>query len=241
VCLTVGNLRLLSEQRLSIVLTQFAAIQFGILLCGLAMMAWVTAQSSGESLEIQQRHDSIGVVLSALATAAFSLTGTMAILVYLRGRHAGDVGNATVVHVAELSGLAYRRPLAAICLSACLMTLGGWPLMPGFWVRFRLLVALQPLLLESPKVLMLGLLILANLAVTAVLSGKLLITMFVNRPWGRLSVGGARPAICSGVFVALLLLCGGLAPRLLTQWTQPIASDARTSVPETALPADRLP
>ncbi|MEO1995273.1 MAG: hypothetical protein ABGZ17_08355, partial [Planctomycetaceae bacterium] len=111
VCLTVGNLRLLSEQRLSIVLTQFAAIQFGILLCGLAIMAWVTTQPSRAAWEIQQRFDNIGVVLSALATAAFSLTGMMAILVHLRGRNAGDVRNATAVHVAELSGLAYRRPV----------------------------------------------------------------------------------------------------------------------------------
>ena len=220
VALTLSNLRLWSERRLSLVLMHFAALQMGIILCGLATILWRTTQSSGAWVAVGLDPGMGRVVCSGLGTAALALTGMSAVLLYLRGEHPLNEKNQTAVHLQELSGLVHRHPLAAVCLSACLMALSGWPLMPGFWVRVELLVAFQPLLVESPTVLILGLLILANLMWTAAACGKLLLMLFVNPPLGRLSRGGTRSALYAAVVVAALLTCAGVAPRLMGQLSQ---------------------
>jgi NADH-quinone oxidoreductase subunit N len=127
------------------------------------------------------------VVYALMTLGTFGVIGALAI----KGRG--------VETVDDLAGLGWSRPLAAIALSICLLSLSGIPPLAGFWGKFEVFAAamVAQRRAEDASFLLLAIIGMLSAAVGAYYYLRLIVVMYFRPSAGPVEVRGGWPVVLS--------------------------------------------
>ena len=233
-CLMVawGGALVWRERRTRPLLVGLIVLLFGVWLLGIAVAAWEAAKPSGFRAA-GGLPDGSAAELACITADALALLGVCSVLSSLRR------GEDRVEHFDGLSGLIRQRPLAAIALLACLLSLCGVPPLPGFWGRWFLWIAAwTPHHISGFTGLFdphLGLLLDCLLALTAQLIVAATIlravqSLLLDEPLGRVDLRSRSAGAWTGGLLAGMLIVSGVWPGAWLRCTMEWA--ASTTLPD---------
>jgi NADH-quinone oxidoreductase subunit N len=129
--LVVAGMRGLSRNDARRMAADLIVLQGGFLLMGLAAASALPASHSETAAPGGGAVAATALVLAISLTAAAGLLGVLLSL----------DPEARLQGLEDLSGLVRTHPLAAVCLSVCLLALAGVPPVAGFWGRWSVVLA----------------------------------------------------------------------------------------------------
>jgi NADH-quinone oxidoreductase subunit N len=138
--MTIGNVVAIAQDSLKRMLAYSSIAHAGYVMIGILATASALRVGDNEN-NLQAIGDANASVLVYLAIYALMNLGAFSVLVYLENERATDPNwdeeNANI-RIAELRGMAWQKPGAAIALTIFLLSLAGIPPTAGFFGKFYL-------------------------------------------------------------------------------------------------------
>lgn len=196
--MTIGNLAALRQDNIKRMLGYSSISHAGYLLIGVIAMSVVGDEARGP-------------LLYYLLAYTITVVSGMAVVSWLG---ADDKGEERV-RLEDWAGLASQRPGAALAMTICLLSLGGFPPTAGFFGKFYLFkVALQ-----SPSMLPLVLIAIANSLISVFYYLRIITAMYFRSSPTRPAVTPVdEPSLSWSVLIGTLLILGfGMFPDWLSK------------------------
>ncbi|MEB3198464.1 MAG: NADH-quinone oxidoreductase subunit N [Candidatus Sericytochromatia bacterium] len=162
----VGNMFALVQRNVKRMLAYSGIAHTGYLLVGLAALP---SPDAGAAL------------LFYLVAYAFTNLGALGVVTFLGGREEG------LSNVEDFAGLAWRYPLAGICMAVCMFSLIGFPLTAGFFGKYMLFAAAL-----KANMLSLVLVAIVNSILSVYYYLRVVVTMYMQP---ETDAAAARPAL----------------------------------------------
>lgn len=195
--MTLGNFLALLQTDLKRMLGYSSIAHAGYLMIGVTV-----AFASGESGAVF--YHATEAILFYLVAYALMTLGAFGVMVMLKKADGGEVES---IH--DLSGSAWRRPVASLSMAVCLLSLAGIPGFAGFWGKFQIFASafsVQPTD-ESSTFYILAVLGVLNAAVGAFYYLRIIVLMYFGEEKQPLVMAGGWPVTAAvGVCAALSFL-----------------------------------
>lgn len=215
--MTLGNTVALLQENLKRLLAYSSIAHAGYLMVGVTV-----AFSNG--LDASTPYLGSEGILFYLVAYAFMTLGTFGFIIAL---HKPD--GRLVETVEDLAGLGRTRPLAALGLSICLMSLVGFPFLAGFWGKFQIFtsaIATEPGG-ASKSFILLAIIAVLNAAAGAYYYLRIIVTMYFRPAQESLVLRGGWPMGLAVGTCAVLTLLIGVIPAPVARASRAAAYAAR--------------
>jgi NADH-quinone oxidoreductase subunit N len=224
--MTLGNTVALLQNNLKRLLAYSAIAHAGYLMIGVTV-AFANGPKSGS---LYFGCESIFFYLVAYALMTL---GAFGVIIALRWK------DGPVETVEELAGLGATRPLAALALAICLLSLSGIPPLAGFWGKLEIFAAAFAVDPDASfgSFLLLAVIGVLNAAVGAYYYLRIVVTMYLRPARQTLEVRGGWPVFLSIAACSSLSLLLGLFPAPLAHAAR---AAARSAVSESLLNVTRV-
>ena len=227
--MTLGNTVALLQNNLKRLLAYSSIAHAGYLMIGVTV-AFANGPHSGT---FYYGCESIFFYLTAYAMMTL---GAFGVIIALRTR------DRSVETVDDLSGLGVTRPLPALALAVCLLSLSGIPPLAGFWGKleiFSAAFAASPE--ENGPLILLSVIGVLNAAVGAYYYLRIVVTMYLKPARQEVQTTGGLPVALAVAACALGSLVFGLFPGPINRASRAAAMAASTTrVPPLPPPRSRL-
>jgi NADH-quinone oxidoreductase subunit N len=195
--MTLGNTMALLQSNLKRLLAYSSIAHAGYLMIGMTV-AFANGPGSGTL------YYGCEAIFFYLVAYALMTLGAFGAIIALRTR------SREVESVDDLSGLGFTRPLYALALAVCLLSLSGIPPLAGFWGKLQIFAAAfaaSPD--ESGPLILLAVIGVLNAAVGAYYYLRIVVTMYLQPVRQEVQTCGGRPvALAVGACASLSLVLG---------------------------------
>jgi len=197
--MTLGNFVALLQTDLKRLLAYSSIAHAGYLMIGVT----VAFASGGSAATFYHATEAI---LFYLVAYALMTLGVFGVMVMLRKADGGEVES---IH--DLSGSAWRRPIASLAMAICLLSLSGIPIFAGFWGKFQIFASAFSVQSgdEAWTFYTLAILGVLNAAVGAFYYLRIIVLMYFGEERQPLVMAGGWPVtVAVGACAALTVLVG---------------------------------
>ncbi|MBN1852696.1 MAG: NADH-quinone oxidoreductase subunit N [Pirellulales bacterium] len=205
--MTLGNVMALLQNNVRRMMAYSAISHAGYLFIGVAV---ALAVASGEVSSANV--GGISAALFYLVAYALATLGIFATFVYLAG------ADRELDHIDELAGLSKSRPMIALSMTICLLSLTGVPPLAGFWGKLELFfcaLCFDPKTVDIATRNWFGVLVIVGAMNAAISAGYYLrlVGVMYFRPAGKSvqPTGGSGPMIAA-IASAVLVIAIGMMP-----------------------------
>lgn len=200
--MTLGNAVALLQTDLKRLLAYSSIAHAGYLMVG------ITAAFVGGA-EGMSMYYGVEGVLFYLAAYALMTLGAFGVILALR-----KPDGRAIATIDDLSGLAWTRPVVALGMTICLLSLLGFPFFAGFWGKFQIFAAALSAASgdDARSMQALAIIGMLNAAVGAFYYLRIIVLMFFGESREDLSLEGGWPVAAATGTCAVLSLFFGLYP-----------------------------
>ncbi|WP_165074237.1 NADH-quinone oxidoreductase subunit N [Paludisphaera rhizosphaerae] len=216
--MTLGNAVALLQTDLKRLLAYSSIAHAGYLMVG------ITAAFAGGA-RASAMYNGVEGILFYLAAYALMTLGAFGVILALR-----KADGRPITTIDELSGLGWTRPVVALGMTICLLSLLGFPFFAGFWGKFQIFAAALSASTgdDARPMQALAVIGMLNAAVGAYYYLRIVVLMFFGESREPLSLGGGWPVAVATGACAVLSLLFGLYPAPISRLCHEAAVAANT-------------
>ncbi len=193
--MTIGNILALLQRNIKRMMAYSSISHSGYMLVGLAV---------GPLMISRSMTNGISAMLFYLGAYSVMTIGAFAVLVYLQGKldAAEDLD--------DIAGIAAEHPLAAACMTVCMLSLIGMPFTVGFLGKLFIVQAAF-----SGGHGILAVIVMINAAIAAAYYLSIITFMYIRHPWTPLTLRRPGAIQFSAALAAALVIILGVFPSVL--------------------------
>ncbi|HTV49464.1 MAG TPA: NADH-quinone oxidoreductase subunit N [Phycisphaerae bacterium] len=203
--MTLGNVLALLQRDIKRIMAYSSIAHSGYMLVGLGIGPIIaTSIVNGVPQSVSSPANGISAALFYLGGYSLMTTGFFAVLIYFQG----TLGAAEDLD--DIAGIAAEHPLAAACMTVCLLSLIGMPFTVGFLGKLFIVQAA----LAGGHPLM-AVIVVLNAAIAAAYYLRMIAVMYLRDAWAPFSLRNIWALKTAAVLATGLVVIFGLFPSLL--------------------------